>query len=291
MCILFLGKKYNRPEKNQGERVVLDLVNHLPAGHGITTDNFFTSLQLSDKLWLKGMTLCGTLRKNKTFIPKELLPSRSKPIRSSMFAFRNNRTLVSYVPKKNRSVILLSSQHTDDKVGGENEGYKPEIILSYNKTKGAVDVGDQLAQQYSTQRKTNRWPMAIFYHMLDIAAINAFKVWMFANPDYERNDKDVRRKFLLQLGKDLVKENIISRYNNKNIQHQIKQHIIKVVPEVQRNQPTMSTTGSATKVQDRCHLCDRKRDRKTRQQCTLCKKFVCTEHSTKKLICQNCTDE
>lgn len=288
MCIFFLGKMTKQPEKNQGERVVLDLVNHLPAGHGITTDNFFTSLQLSDKLWVKGMTLCGTLRKNKAFIPNELLPRPYKPIKSSMFAYRDNRTLVSYVPKKNRAVILLSSQHTDDKVGGEDEDYKPEIILSYNKTKGAVDVGDQLAQQYSTQRKTNRWPMALFYHILDIAAINAFKVWMFANPGWKEDDKDARRKFLLQLGKDLVKENIIRRHNNKYIQRQLKDLIIQVVPEVQSNQPTMNTAATTTKVQDRCYLCCRKRDRKTRQQCTLCKKFVCAEHSSKKLFCQNC---
>lgn len=70
----YLGKINNVPEKNQGERVVLDLAGSLGPGYGITTDNFFTSLPLADKLLEKEMTLCGTLRKNEPYIPEELLP-------------------------------------------------------------------------------------------------------------------------------------------------------------------------------------------------------------------------
>ncbi|CAH1980345.1 unnamed protein product [Acanthoscelides obtectus] len=38
------GKEGNKPEKGQGQRVVLDLVNHLSTGYGITTDNFLPVL-------------------------------------------------------------------------------------------------------------------------------------------------------------------------------------------------------------------------------------------------------
>jgi hypothetical protein len=76
--------------------VVLDLTRYLGSGYGLTTDNFFTSLPLADKLWEKNITLLGTLRRNKKYIPAELLPKRYKPEFSSIFAFRPNRTLVSY---------------------------------------------------------------------------------------------------------------------------------------------------------------------------------------------------
>lgn len=50
---MFLGKVGNKAEKGQGQRVVLDMVNHLSHGHGITVDNFFTSFELADALWKK----------------------------------------------------------------------------------------------------------------------------------------------------------------------------------------------------------------------------------------------
>nr|XP_022906043.1 uncharacterized protein LOC111417873 [Onthophagus taurus] len=80
----YLGKVGNKPEKGQGQRVVMDLVNHLSSGYGITTDNFLTSIELANKLLDKNLTLCGTLRKNKPYIPKELLPARYKKDFSSI---------------------------------------------------------------------------------------------------------------------------------------------------------------------------------------------------------------
>ncbi|XP_031332326.1 piggyBac transposable element-derived protein 4-like [Photinus pyralis] len=279
---VYLGKINNKPEKNQGQRVVLDLVEHLGTGYGITTDNFFTSLKLADKLWEKKLTLCGTLRKNKTFIPRELLPSPMKPVLSSMFAFKKNRTLVSYVPQKRRAVLLLSSEHEDDKVNGEDVDNKPDIILHYNSTKGAVDATDQMAQKYTTQRKTARWPMAIFYHMIDIAAINAFKIWVMANPEYEKGHLDARRRFLLQLGKDLSKDHIMFRYKNNNgLKANIKECMLKVFPEM-KEERTPQEQPEAT--QGRCYLC-------TRQFCIDCCQFVCLEHSQKQVLCLTCKNK
>jgi hypothetical protein len=64
----FAGKINNQPQKNQCERVVLDLGQHLDTGYGITVENFFTVLQLAEKLLDRNMTLCGTLRRNKKCI-------------------------------------------------------------------------------------------------------------------------------------------------------------------------------------------------------------------------------
>lgn len=247
------------------------MTEHLPPGHGITTDNFFTSLELADKLLEKNLTLCGTLRKNKTFIPKELLPAVYKKEFSSMFAFMKDKTMVSYVPKKKAAVILLSTEHKDDKTEGENENYKPHIILHYNKTKGAVDTSDKLAKEYTTQRKTNRWPMAMFYHLLGIAGINSFKLWMTRNPDWEKGNLDNRRLFLLELGKELGKNNIIRRATTHNtLQSYIKKNMQLVVPELFTEQT--ANLGPATAQIGRCHLCDRKKDRKVETSASNVKK-------------------
>jgi len=50
------------------------------------------------------------------------------------FAYRNNKTLVSYRSKNDETILLLSSLHPDGKINKMKN--KPEIA-HYNKTEGA----------------------------------------------------------------------------------------------------------------------------------------------------------
>ncbi|XP_033212424.1 uncharacterized protein LOC117170019 [Belonocnema kinseyi] len=71
--------------------------------------------------------------------------------------------LLSYTPKKNKKVLLISSMHF---AGDMNENsMKPEIIDFYNIIKGGVDVLDKLCHDKTTWRKTLRWPIRYFYEM------------------------------------------------------------------------------------------------------------------------------
>ncbi|XP_055355335.1 uncharacterized protein LOC129600779 [Paramacrobiotus metropolitanus] len=101
------------PERNQGRRVVLDLVQYLgvDSGRNVTTDNFFTDLELGKSFLLlkRNITLVGTMRKNKPEIPAAFLPSRESAEFSSLFGFTKEAALVSYVPKIGKAVILLST--------------------------------------------------------------------------------------------------------------------------------------------------------------------------------------
>lgn len=62
-------------------------------------------------------------------------------INTSRFVFTNELTLVSYTPKRNKIVLLLSSVHHDKAI--DQRTNKPEIIMFYNATKGATDAFDQ----------------------------------------------------------------------------------------------------------------------------------------------------
>ena len=70
------------------------------------------------------------------------------------------------------------SKREEVHVGSET---KPEVILYDNSAKGALDTMDQLVRSYSTKRMTRRWPMAIFYNMVDGGALNALVVYLFLN--------------------------------------------------------------------------------------------------------------
>ncbi|CAK6968790.1 piggyBac transposable element-derived protein 4-like%2C partial [Scomber scombrus] len=170
---VYTGKPVTgRPEKNQGMRVVLDMTAGLK-GHNITCDNFFTSHGLGQELLKRKLTMVGTVRKNKPQLPPALVSTRGREALSSKFAFTDTHSLVSYLPKKNKNVILMSTLHKDAAVS-EAEHRTPQIILDYNRNKGGVDCLDKLTGTYTCKRMTARWPVAVFHNIPDVSACNAY---------------------------------------------------------------------------------------------------------------------
>lgn len=152
----------------------------------------------------------GTIRKNRSELPPQLLTSKNRPVKSSKFVYTADTSLVSYVPKKGKNVVLMSTLHGDGRIS-DQEHHKPEIIMDYNATKGGVDNMDKLVTAYSCKRRTLRWPLVIFFDMLDISAYNAFVIWMALNPEWKRGKLQKRRLFLEDLGKALVRPQIERR--------------------------------------------------------------------------------
>ncbi|KFM59493.1 PiggyBac transposable element-derived protein 4, partial [Stegodyphus mimosarum] len=161
--------------KNTPDEIVKRLCQNLyGSGRNITTDNWYTSYNLAKDLLKKKITIVGTIRKNKRELPAEFVSGKNREVFSSIFGFQKDTTLVSYVPKKNKCVNLLSTMHHDNAIDNETgECKKPEIVTFYNLTKGAVDVVDEMSASYSTSRISKRWPMAVFFSVLNTAAINA----------------------------------------------------------------------------------------------------------------------
>lgn len=98
---------------------------------------------------------------------------------------------MSYVPKKCKSVILLLSMHRSKEIDELTK--KPAIILDYNNTKGGVDLMDQLIGRTTCRRKVNRWPMACFFNLIDISALNAFIIYTYNYPDWNESKAKYRR--------------------------------------------------------------------------------------------------
>ena len=130
---------------------------------------------------------------------------------TTMFGFQQDCMIVSYCPKKNKTVNLLSTLHSEPKVDTSNEQRKPEVILTYNETKAGVDTMDQMTRTYSCKRKTRRWPLVVFYNMLDISAINAYVFWKALNPNWNSNKSHKRR-----LSPPLRKGTSRSKWRGKN---------------------------------------------------------------------------
>ena len=88
-------------------------------------------------------------------------------------------------------------------------------LLHCNAPKSAVDNMDHLACIYSCKRKINRWPMVLFFNMLDTAAIVSFVIWMCSNPDWNKLSKAIRRRqVIVSLGECLAEPLIRRRLDN-----------------------------------------------------------------------------
>lgn len=303
---VYVGRNRNStPEVNQAENVVMRLVDGLN-GRNVTADNWFTTYSLARQLKRQQMTLVGTIRKNRKEIPPILLDMDKKPAEHSEFVFEHNLrvTMVSYVPKKNRFVTLLSTYHTN-RVIDENDKKKPDIIQFYNATKGAVDTLDEMVGTYRCKRRVLRWPLALFENMLDISACNALVIFLANNPHWEHAEKKARRRFfLIEIGEALTKPFISQR---KRLPHGKRAHDIvcdtQGIPREPSPAPSNSSGGSTraspvpwlsklrrtepSKKKARCHICPYASNATAYSaRCDKCNRSVCAQHRF--LICDSC---
>ena len=82
--------------------------------------------------------------------------------------------------------MLLSTLHNKAEIKTD-EKMKPKIETDYNDLKGAVDTVDKMVVAYSCKRMTKRWPLLIFYNMIDISCYNAFVLYCETYPDWKQN--------------------------------------------------------------------------------------------------------
>lgn len=181
------------------------------SGRNITTDNFFTSVPLAEKLLKDGLMYFCIVRSIIPHIPEMMKAHYGRQIYSSLFGFRGLLTLVSYIPSPGLAVLELSTKHHDTKVEGKHQ--KPEIVQHYNATKSDVANLDKLATMYTSRRKTSRWPMVLLFNLIDVvAAFAAFIIWMGNFPSWKSSEGSGRHQtFLRELGHALVMQSIIKR--------------------------------------------------------------------------------
>lgn len=253
----------------------------LNSNRNITTDNWYTSMELINVMKSRGLTVVGTLKKNKKEIPKAFLPHKDRQVGSSLFGFTKDTAIVSYVPKKNKSVILMSSMHHDNFV--DESTNKPEIILHYNSTKGGVDSVDQMCSVYSSSRRTRRWPMAVLYRLLDMSALNAYII----QQSHESASKMTRLVFMKGLAKILCEPHMKERFYTQRLPVQLKTGIRNILRlEADAAPEDEEALKLERNKRKRCSLCPSNKKAKTVHLCATCKLPICLTCS--KQVCLSC---
>ena len=159
-----------------------DLLNQ---GRIIYVDNWYTSVLLAEFLREKDTMICGTLRKNRKYIPDGI--KNAKPQQGQYEFRRCGSTLVLKFHDK-REVLMISTAHKAEMVTtGKRDRHgqevqKPSVIHDYNRHMGGVDRNDELIGYYTCLRKTLKWYKKVAIHFLEEALLNAFIVYRQEHP-------------------------------------------------------------------------------------------------------------
>lgn len=250
----------------------------------ITIDNWFTSIPLAEQMLEQyKLTILGTLRKNKVEIPPSFINNKNE-IGKSLFAFDKTKTLVSYTPKQNKVVLLLTTLHPDSSINITTG--KPNVIHTYNETKGGTDTFDQLCHSYTTSRKSRRWPLRIFFNILDASGINAMVLFSLKNPKWKENRNNNRKSFLKELGMALIEPYLRERLEIPTLQKPLRQKISEIL---EINPPERQAMNTDLQKRVRCVFCITGKDRKTKFACSGCRKPYCMDHRAK--LCCECENK
>ncbi|ROL46206.1 hypothetical protein DPX16_19955 [Anabarilius grahami] len=160
--------------------------------------------------------------------------------------------------------IVWSSTHAETLRYCPAKGITPD----YNRCKGGVDNLDKVVGTYSCRRRTCRWPVVLFYNLVDVSTFNSFVLWTAVDPSWNQGKTFRRRLFLEELGK---------------------------MPQISRRQRIPRQPSASTMVKDQQQENPNTRKRKFCKFCTdkkkkvasICKK--CGKHICKVLTLTYCT--
>ncbi|XP_053945497.1 uncharacterized protein LOC128854987 [Anastrepha ludens] len=153
------------------------------------------------------------------------------------------------------SQYLISSMH--DRKYTDQVTNKPEIITFYNENKGGFDSIDEKCSKSKSSRHSRRWPLTIFFRVLDISV----------------------------LAMQLVEDHMKRRITMMNITREIRTMIRRIL-RVPEEQPTNDETNLILQKRKICHIYSSNKRRMTKYLCVYCKNPVCLGCTDP--ICKNC---
>ena len=180
-------------EHGLGYDVVMRLMSpYFNRGYHLFVDNFYSSLILFKDLFDRGVLATGTILETRRSFPATLKNSKEwakGKERGCMRWVRNPPCLVlQWVDNKVVSMITTvgdANDHVQVSRKERNAGswterlvQQPQIFQTYNKKMNAVDRSDQILSSFNIQRKSMQWWKTLFYHLIDIAVVNSYILFL-----------------------------------------------------------------------------------------------------------------
>jgi hypothetical protein len=206
---IFEGKASSSSSASPSDVVLSLVAPYVHRNHILYLDRYFTSPALLDELLHRGIRCCGTVRKNRRDLPKDLLSTASQ-LQDTEYTYRQRGELGALVWKDRRLVYLLTT-HTSpcststvqrrSNDGTSIERSVPTAVADYNQHKGGVDTVDQLHASYSIGRKSKKWWPNLVWWLIDMCIINTYSLYQ-----QKQQVQISQLQFREQLMQELVKQ-------------------------------------------------------------------------------------
>ncbi|CAG5035422.1 unnamed protein product [Parnassius apollo] len=162
---------------NHSSKVVLQLLHDfLNKGYSVFMDNFYNSVDLTEKLLSENTYCTGTLRLNRKNNPKYITTKKLKK-GECVSQFNQNGVCVMKW-RDNRDVTMISSQFNSQMITTttrrNTEVSKPKMVVEYNRNMGGIDHQDQMIAYYCCEHKSIRWYIKLGIHLLQQMMYNSF---------------------------------------------------------------------------------------------------------------------
>ncbi|XP_066904243.1 piggyBac transposable element-derived protein 4-like [Halyomorpha halys] len=263
-------------QENSPHDIAKRLIQPICGSHrNVTFDSWFTDVNLTlDLLKNHQVTCIGSISKNKMELPIEFVKRRKS--QGNLIGFLKDESCCSLISCQDMGKINLYLSTRQQEASNDT----PEQVISlYKDTKQAVSELYRMSATYSVVRTCRRWPLTIFYHLLNIAGTNGITIHKANNHE----EKITRTEYLKGLALELIKPHIAERTQKDSIRKNLKRKMNYFLglgdEEIPLPKRVINNPG-------RCYVCSRKRDRKTRVVCNTCQKFICKEHYV--IVCARC---
>ena len=119
---------------------------------------------------------------------------------SEIFSSPSGCSLTIYKAKKKKVVCILSSMHRNVNLDQCRKKKTTRDNTVLQQVQGGRGCTDQTARYHTSKSSSRRWPVAVFFNILDCACINAYIIYCLTT-----KLKLSRRQFMLELIKELCK--------------------------------------------------------------------------------------
>uniref|UniRef100_A0A182Q5E5 PiggyBac transposable element-derived protein domain-containing protein n=1 Tax=Anopheles farauti TaxID=69004 RepID=A0A182Q5E5_9DIPT len=234
----------------------------------------FTSRELIKKLYDSRTMVIGEVDKSNQDIPKAFTSCKGRPPNCTLSAYHDSISLISHVTKRKEVLLLMSSLTEDDtETNGETDldqlqAQQMHLVELYIRMSNTIRDVKKTYTKYDVTRSTRQWPLAVFFNLMNLCAINAWCIYQLNHPNEDK--QDVRRDFMIDMALEFLRPMARRRMDNKTIPRTLKQRIAMFLGLNREEYDFVPALENRRGGRGRCFLCGRARNKTTRISCHNC---------------------
>ncbi|KAF2346631.1 PiggyBac transposable element-derived protein [Trinorchestia longiramus] len=248
----------------------------LNTGSTIFADNYYPSVGLAEYVLGKKTYVCGTIRKIRKRLSKEVVVAKLKKYEMECLENCSGIKLYNWRDKRNMFMISTVLEHDGSLVpsgktnrNGE-ELKKPQCILDYNNAKKGVDVSDQMTSCHTALRRSLKWHRKVDIETITgMSVVNAHVLYNKYFADAAMSIRHFRESLALSLT-GIVEKNIRPGRSCTVIQGKSHPHMLiegergkrkrclGCYEKLSSNENCQVARNKARKVTTYCNLCESK---------------------------------